>query len=216
MHRGRESVVRGLAHVDMIVGVDRLLRTHLAAHDLDGAVRDHLVRVHVRLGAGTSLPDHQREMIVQLARDHLARGLDHRAANGGVQLAGRHVHLRRRLFHHAQRADDGDRLLFPADLEVAQGPLGLRAPIAVGRNFQRAEAVGFGAGVGHGLILWQRRADNAGVIGRKRRGINRYAVAYRCRFGRADPGGAVRSSPLHGYLDQKEAHGAAYAGFFLA
>ena len=51
VHGGRERVVRGLAHVDMVVRVDRLLRTHLAAQHLDGAVGDHLVGIHVGLGA---------------------------------------------------------------------------------------------------------------------------------------------------------------------
>jgi hypothetical protein len=38
------------------------------------------------------------------------------------------------------------RLLFPADLEVAERTLRLRAPIAVGGDFDRAERIGFGAG----------------------------------------------------------------------
>ena len=38
VHRGRERVVRRLRHVDVIVRMDRCLRTHLAAEDLDGAV----------------------------------------------------------------------------------------------------------------------------------------------------------------------------------
>jgi hypothetical protein len=56
MHGGREAVVRRLAHIDVVVGMDRLLRAHLAAQHLDGAVRDHLVGVHVGLGAGAGLP----------------------------------------------------------------------------------------------------------------------------------------------------------------
>ena len=31
----------------------------------------HLIRVHVALSAATSLEDHQRELVDQLARDHL-------------------------------------------------------------------------------------------------------------------------------------------------
>ncbi len=43
-------------------GCTGFLRAHRAAQHLDGAVRDHLVRVHVRLRARTGLPDDQREM----------------------------------------------------------------------------------------------------------------------------------------------------------
>ena len=43
---------------------------------LDGAVGDHLVGVHVRLRAAAGLPDAQREVVVELAGDHLVGGLD--------------------------------------------------------------------------------------------------------------------------------------------
>jgi hypothetical protein len=69
------GVVRRLAHVDVVVGMDRLLEP-IAAEHLDGAVGDHLVGVHVGLGARAGLPDDEREMIVELAVDHLLRGLD--------------------------------------------------------------------------------------------------------------------------------------------
>ena len=52
----------------MIVGVDGGLAAELAAEQLDGAVGDDLVGVHVGLGAGPRLPDYQREVVViQLA-----------------------------------------------------------------------------------------------------------------------------------------------------
>ena len=38
--------------------------------DCDGKLA-HLIRVHVALSATTSLEDHQRELVDQLARDHL-------------------------------------------------------------------------------------------------------------------------------------------------
>jgi hypothetical protein len=49
VHRGGERVVRRLAHVDVVVGMDRVLAAHLAAGELDRAVRNHLVDVHVGL-----------------------------------------------------------------------------------------------------------------------------------------------------------------------
>ena len=52
-----EDVVRGLAHVHVVVAVDALA----------GEVGDHLVRVHVRGGAGAGLEDVDRELLVVLA-----------------------------------------------------------------------------------------------------------------------------------------------------
>ena len=52
-----------------------------AAGELDRAVRDHLVHVHVRLGAAPRLPDPQRELAVERPVGHLVgRALDERRA----------------------------------------------------------------------------------------------------------------------------------------
>ena len=42
VHGGRESVIGALAHVNVIIGVDWLLRAQFAAQDLDCPVRDDL------------------------------------------------------------------------------------------------------------------------------------------------------------------------------
>ena len=70
VHGGREGVVGRLAHVAVVVGVDGGFGPHLAAEDFNRAVGDDLVRVHVGLRARSGLPDDQRKMIVELARDH--------------------------------------------------------------------------------------------------------------------------------------------------
>jgi hypothetical protein len=57
MHRGRERIVRRLAHIDVVIGVHRRFRAELAAEHLDRTVRDHLVDVHIRLCAASGLPD---------------------------------------------------------------------------------------------------------------------------------------------------------------
>ena len=62
VHRGRERVVGRLAHVHVIVGMHRLLGAQRAADQLDAPVGDHLVDVHVRLGARAGLPHVQREL----------------------------------------------------------------------------------------------------------------------------------------------------------
>src|SRR5206468_10071536 len=69
----------------------------------------------------------------------------------GVEAANAGVDPRRRLFDETERMDDLERhLLLLAEGKVLDRALGLRPPISVGGNFDRPEAVGFGAGVGHG------------------------------------------------------------------
>lgn len=63
MHGSGERVIGRGGHVDVVVGVDRLLGAHGTAKDLNGTVRDNLVGVHVGLSARTGLPDNQREMV---------------------------------------------------------------------------------------------------------------------------------------------------------
>jgi len=71
VHRGRKCVVRRLAHIHVIVRMHERLLAALAAEQFGRAVGDHLVQIHVGLRAGAGLPHHQREVIVQLAVDHL-------------------------------------------------------------------------------------------------------------------------------------------------
>ena len=71
----------------MVIGVDGLLGAHLTAKHLNSAVRDHFVGVHVGLGARPGLPDHQREMVVQLAVDDLLRRFGDGLGQLGVETA---------------------------------------------------------------------------------------------------------------------------------
>ena len=54
----------------MVVGMDGLLAAQLAAEGFDRPVGDHLVDVHVGLGAGAGLPDPQGELAIELALGH--------------------------------------------------------------------------------------------------------------------------------------------------
>ena len=146
VHGGRERVVRRLPAVDVVVGMDRRLAAHHAAGQLDGAVRDDLVHVHVALRPGARLPHHQREVVVQLARDDLVGRVHDQVLGGPVQLAERVVGERRRLLEDAERAHDvrGHALL--ADAEVVARALRLRAVVAVVRHLDGAHGVGFDAG----------------------------------------------------------------------
>eukprot|EP00053_Salpingoeca_punica_P014059 m.127581 g.127581 ORF g.127581 m.127581 type:complete len:519 (+) comp16367_c6_seq3:176-1732(+) len=142
VHGGRVCVVGGLAHVDVVVRVDRLLGAEHAAEHLNRAVRHHLVGVHVRLRAGPRLPDGEREVRVQLAVHDLLRRGHNRPAQRRVELAQRRIGLGRRPLHHAERPHHGLRLLLPANAEVLQRPLRLCAPVAIAGHLDGAERVG--------------------------------------------------------------------------
>lgn len=70
VHRGGEGVVRGLALVDVVVGVDATIGV-----DLLGAVGDDLVGIHVCRGAGTGLVGIDGEVFVVFALEDFAGGL---------------------------------------------------------------------------------------------------------------------------------------------
>src|SRR5262249_44491150 len=119
----------------------------LTAEKLDSPVADHLVGVHVALGAAPRLPDDERKMIVQLPRDHLVRALDDGARHVlgketelGIDLGAGPLELAEGTDHLAGEA-------LPRDLEVLQGALGLRTPITVGGDVDGAHAVGLASGL---------------------------------------------------------------------
>ena len=68
VHRARERIVRRLPEIDVVVGVDRRLVAAPSAKPLVGEVGDHLVDIHVGLGARAGLPHLEREFVVARAR----------------------------------------------------------------------------------------------------------------------------------------------------
>jgi hypothetical protein len=93
VHGGGEAVVGRLAHVDVVVGVYRVFGAQLAAQQLASSVGDHLVDVHVGLGARAGLPDIQRKLAVELAGDDLIGRGDDGLREGAVQAPGLGVDL---------------------------------------------------------------------------------------------------------------------------
>ncbi len=152
MHDGREGVVRRLAHVHVIVGMHGLLRAHDAAEQLDRAIADHFVGVHVGLRARAGLPDHEREMIVEFSLDDFVGGLADRLREFRVEQAKFLIGHRSRFFEQSEGAHDRLRHALAADLEVHRRALRLCAPIAVGGHFNGTEGVGFRACFRHWLF----------------------------------------------------------------
>ena len=117
MHGGREAIVRRLAQIDMIVGMNRRFRAARRAQHLVRAVGDHLVDIHVGLGAGAGLPDHEREMLVELAVDHLLRGGDDRLGAARIERAELEIGFGRGAFDDAEGVDQRQRHAFGADAQ---------------------------------------------------------------------------------------------------
>ncbi len=145
MHRGRERIVGGLAEIDMIVRMHRLLRAANATQQFTRAIPDHLVQIHVGLGAGAGLPDDQREMPVELPLDDFIGSGRDRIRQLRLDQLQLEIGERCRFFHHGEGPDQGLRHGFLADSEIPQRPLGLRAPIAVLSHLDRTERVRLGA-----------------------------------------------------------------------
>ena len=146
VHGRGESIVRGLRHVDVIVGMDRVFRAEHAAGQLDGAVGDHFVGVHVGLRAAAGLPDAQGELIVEFAGDHVVSRLGDQARLFRRELAKLLIDQGRGLFQNAESTDQLGGHGVAADIEMHKRAGGLRAPIDVRGHFNLAHAVGFDAG----------------------------------------------------------------------
>jgi len=91
MHGRRKSIIRGLAAIAVIVRMHRRFSAHSAAKPLDSQIRNHLVGVHVGLGAGAGLPDHKRKVVVQIAVDNFSGRIGYRAADFFVNIIQRDV-----------------------------------------------------------------------------------------------------------------------------
>ena len=66
----------------------------VAARQLIGATRDHLVDVHIALRAAAGLPDDQRKLVVVLTMQNLIRGLLDQARDVGRQITNSTVYTR--------------------------------------------------------------------------------------------------------------------------
>ena len=75
MHNGGIAVITWLTSVDIIIWMNHFV-THFSTQNLDGSIGYYLIWVHIGLCSWTSLPDHQREMLVKLSLDYFISSLD--------------------------------------------------------------------------------------------------------------------------------------------
>ena len=118
MHGRWKDVVRGLAHVDVVVRVNVV----------PGERRDHLVRIHVRRGPGSGLEDVDRKLVVELARRHTVAGLGDALRLVLVEESELGVHACGGGLDPAEPASDRGRNRLARDREVGDRLAGLVAP----------------------------------------------------------------------------------------
>jgi hypothetical protein len=78
----------------------------LAARQLEGAVGDHLVRVHVRRRPGAPLDHVDEEVLVMTSRAELLRGTHDHVAHRTREQTELLVRERGGLLHHGERLDE--------------------------------------------------------------------------------------------------------------
>ena len=143
VNRGREAIVGGLGVIDMVVRMHRFVGGKAGAGEFVGAVRQHFVHVHVGLRAGTGLPNDERELAIEFARQHVVSGADDEIGLLLLDAAEASVGLRGGFFDERHCVNERARQGFAADFEVLVAALRLRAPVGVGRDLYFAHGVVF-------------------------------------------------------------------------
>jgi len=133
--------------------MDRALAAEGRAGKLACAVGDHLVHVHVELGAAAGHPDVQREHLVMLASEDFVAGLDDELELLVAEPLFVVVDDRGGLFQDRVGLDHIPRDQILADAEVLERALRLRAPELVRRDADLAQTVGFSAKLSHHCLV---------------------------------------------------------------
>ena len=153
-----EHVVGALPHVHVIVGMDRLVGLEaVAAGDLDGAIADHLVGVHVARRARPGLKDVDRKLVVELPVGHFAASLHQgrdllvveRVFARAGQLAQIVVGRGGGQLHQPQGMNQRRRQLPARHGKILDRPLRLGAVISLGRNAHLAHRIALDTKIGH-------------------------------------------------------------------
>src|SRR6186713_416012 len=145
MHHRRKAVVGGLRAVDVVVRMHRRFRSERPSEALIGTVRDHFVRIHVGLRAGSRLPDRKRKVGIEPPLPHLFGGSLDRCSDFDVEDTQTTVGTSGGELLQPEGADQRDGKTLLPDREKFQSTLRLRTPISVGGNLDVAEQVALNA-----------------------------------------------------------------------
>ena len=152
VHGGRERVVRRLAHVHMVVRVDRpcfAFRAHAEAELLIGNVGDDFVGVRICRGARARLIDVDRELSVVFPGSHLLAGGDDRCGMLFVELAEFEIGAGASRFQIAESVNDGDWHWFIRHREIFDRARGGSAIEGIDGHLHFAHRIAFCSEVGH-------------------------------------------------------------------
>ena len=138
------------------------------AQQFTGAVGQHLVHIHIALGAGAGLPDSQRELLRVLSGEDFVSGSDDRPGFLRRQQPEILINLRRRPLGQRQGVNQLPGHFFGRDAEMLQRALGLGAPEFIGRDVDGAHRVFFTAMRCHYFLLGfkVRHSDKAHLLKR--------------------------------------------------
>ena len=113
-----EGVIRRLRHIRVIVRRDDVVAPLRLAAQLERAVAEHLVHIHIDRRARAALNRVHGELIDQSALDDLIRRLHEHITDLTPQTSRIHVCERRRLLHLCKGDDKVGVELLPRDVEV--------------------------------------------------------------------------------------------------
>jgi len=151
VHGGGESVVGGLGHIHMVIGMDKSLRIGQGAD-----VGDDLVDVHIGLGAAAGLPNFQRKLLRPASRQHLVAGVANQRSALVIQLTAGLVGLSGRLFQHRKSGNQLRRHRLCTDGEIGQA--------LVNRKPSKVNNVAFSSGFDNAKITWTDAFDDYNFI----------------------------------------------------
>ena len=145
--RGGVGVVGALVEVEVVGRRDAGVVAGLRAEDLQGAVGEHLVDVHVGARPGAALQAVDDDVLVEQAVGELAAGALDGVGLGVVALPGaeRAVGARAGELDHAVGPGELHVHRAPGEREVLERPLGVRAVQAARRHGDLAEQVALDA-----------------------------------------------------------------------
>src|SRR5580704_3163245 len=112
------------------------------ACELATAVRNHLIHVHVELGAAASHPDMQRKHVLMSACENLVAGLNNESVPLVIKLATSMIGIRSGFLQSRIRCDHFARDQILSYAEMFERPLRLCPPQPGARHIDFTEAVG--------------------------------------------------------------------------
>ncbi len=142
---GRDDIIGRLGHVDVVVGVQHAEIAPLLPQQLQGAVGQHFVDIHIVRSSGPGLKRINNKLVGQLAGQRFVGRCDDGIADLFLQPPGGHIgDGGTALDDHCSPGKS--RMRFQSgDRKVVQGPGGLCAIIGAGRHRHFSHGIFFNA-----------------------------------------------------------------------